>query len=225
LFVTERQKVFKFAHNAKLYDLATVTPMILWLGAGMVGSVLSASEMLRSQGNALAICSQITTVLFLNLAIVLLIIRRPPVQKAKGVLPRFAGAVGCLLPFSFLALPRASLTPAMAIFSSAFVFLGTAAAILSIYWLGRSFSILPQARGLVVEGPYRLVRHPLYLSELCIVFGRVWEFQQPWTFVVMLVAIGVQISRMHFEEQIMQETFSSYRDYARRTARLIPGFY
>jgi protein-S-isoprenylcysteine O-methyltransferase Ste14 len=213
------------AHKAKLYDLAAVSPVIMWLGIGIVGSLLRASQMLDSRDNALAICSQFATVLFLSLAIVLLVIRRPPVQKAKGVLARFAGVVGCLLPFSFLALPRANMLPTITLFSSTLIFLGTAAAILSICWLGRSFSILPQARGLVVGGPYRLVRHPLYLAELCVVFGRIWEFQQPWAFIVMLVAIGVQISRIHFEEQLLLETFPSYRDYATRTARLIPGLY
>jgi protein-S-isoprenylcysteine O-methyltransferase Ste14 len=32
--------------------------------------------------------------------------------------------------------------------------------------LGRSFSIMPQARTLVRSGPYRLIRHPLYVGEL-----------------------------------------------------------
>jgi protein-S-isoprenylcysteine O-methyltransferase Ste14 len=205
--------------------LAAVTPVALWLGVGIVGALLRTSQMLDSRGDVLAIGSQLATILFLSLVILMLVIRRPPLRKAKGVAPRLAGIVGCLLPVFLLALPRANLTPTMSIFSSAIVFLGTAGAILSVFWLGRSFSILPQARGLVVEGPYRLIRHPLYLAELCVVFGRIWEFEQPWPFIVLFAAIGAQISRMHFEEQVLLETFPSYCDYASRTARIIPGVY
>lgn len=215
----------KFLSKAKLYDIAAMIPLIIWLGFGIIGSFLRISHMLESRANVLAIFSQVATALFLSVVIVLLVIRLPPVRKAGGVLPRLAGILGFLFPFVVLALPRASLTPAMAIFSSAMVFLGTAASILSVYWLGRSFSILPQARVLVTEGPYGVIRHPLYLAELCVVFGRIWEFDQPWPFVVMLAAIGIQISRMHFEEQILLEAFPSYMEYTSRTARIVPGLY
>ncbi|MGA8172212.1 MAG: isoprenylcysteine carboxylmethyltransferase family protein [Methylocystis sp.] len=217
--------MIKCINKAKLYDLAAVTPVVVWLGLGIVGSLLKTKQMIESREEALAICSQITTTLFMSLVIVFIIIRRPPIRKSKGYLPRLAGISGFVLPFFFLALPRANLTRAITDFSSAVVFLGTAALILSVCWLGRSFSILPQARGLVIEGPYRVIRHPLYLAELCVLFGRVWELQLPWPFIVMLIAVGIQILRMHFEEQVLLEAFPSYREYANRTARLIPGIY
>jgi protein-S-isoprenylcysteine O-methyltransferase Ste14 len=217
--------MIKCIHKAKLYDLAAVTPLVTWLGLGIVGSLVRIKQMLELREDALAICSQVATVLFMSVVIVLLLIRYPSVRKAKGFLSRFAGIIGCLLPFFFLALPRANLTHATTVFSAALVFLGTAASILSVCWLGRSFSILPQARSLVIEGPYRIIRHPLYLAELCVVFGRAWELELPWPFIVMFMAIGVQISRMHFEEQVLLEAFPSYREYASRTARLIPGLY
>lgn len=217
--------MIKLLPKAKLCELAAVAPLIAWLGVGIVGSFLRVSEMLATGAEVLPIFSQIGTALFLSVVIMLLVIRRPAVRKAKGVIPKFAGILGLLLPILILALPRASLTHSMAIFSSAVVLAGTAASILSVYWLGRSFSIFPQARGLVTEGPYRIIRHPLYLAELCVVLGRIWDLNQPWPFVVMLAAIGIQISRMHFEERILLEEFPSYMDYKNRTARLIPGLY
>jgi protein-S-isoprenylcysteine O-methyltransferase Ste14 len=224
-FLTKGTIVIKFGYKAKLYDLVTVIPVIIWLGAGIAGSTLRASQILDSRGSTLAISAQAATVLFLSLAIVFLVIRRPPIRKARGALPRIAAFVSCLLPFSLFVLAPAKITAAASFLSSALVFFGTMAAIISIFWLGRSFSIFPQARGLVVDGPYRLIRHPLYFAELCVMSGRMLEFQQPWGSIVLFVAIGVLIARMHFEEKLLLETFPSYRDYMSRTARLIPGFY
>ena len=215
----------KFLSKAKFYELAATIPLVIWFGLGIVGSFLRVSQMLDSGANAIAVFSQVAIALFLSIVIVLLVIRLPPVRKTKGFLPMLAGILGFLFPFIVLALPRASLTPAIAIFSSVMVLVGTVASILSVYWLGRSFSILPQARGLVTEGPYQVIRHPLYLAELCVVFGRIWEFNQPWPFIIMLTAIGIQIARMHFEEKILLEEFPSYTEYANRTARIIPNIY
>ena len=55
-------------------------------------------------------------------------------------------------------------------------------------------------------------------------FGAMWQFEQPWAFIVLLVATGAQIPRMHFEEQVLMEAFPSYRDYAnpgKTTPRLV----
>lgn len=209
----------------KLCELGAAVPLVIWLGLGIIGSSLKILQMLVSGEDEIALFPQITTILFLSLAILLVIIRLPPVRNAKGFLPKVAGTVGCLLPFCFLMLPHVTPTPCIAIFSSAAVFLGMLASIVSLCWLGRSFSILPQARSLVMDGPYRYVRHPLYLAELCVVFGRICELEQPWPLIAMLAATASQFWRMHYEEQVLMEAFPSYHEYASRTARLIPGLY
>ena len=48
---------------------------------------------------------------------------------------------------------------------------GNALAVLVLVQLGRSFSVMAEARRLVTSGVYRWVRHPLYLAEELAVIG------------------------------------------------------
>ena len=161
------------AQKSKLYDLAAASPVIILFMFEIGLSLLLIYQSLNVRLGPLAIFSQLSSVVFSSLLILLFVIRRPPVQKAAGWTPRLAGALGFLLPLIVLVLPRAKLTLSMMIFSSVVVLLGTLASIVIVFWLGRSFSIFPQARGLVTGGPYRVMRHPLYLAEIVVFWSDV----------------------------------------------------
>lgn len=211
--------------KAKLYDLATVAPLILWLTLGIAGSFLKISEASFMQATAIMFFFQIGMAVLFFLIIILLVIRRTPRRKVRGLLPRLTAIAGCLLPFTTIALPRGDLSPLAKDLSSVIALLGVLASIAAVYYLGRSFSILPQARALMTDGPYRFVRHPLYLAEFVVLFGITWEIDQPWPLIVLVAAIAVQLTRIHFEEQVLSEEFPAYQEYAGRTARIIPGIY
>jgi protein-S-isoprenylcysteine O-methyltransferase Ste14 len=101
---------------------------------------------------------------------------------------------------------------------------GLAFAICSVAVLGRCFGILPDVRGLVTRGPYRLVRHPLYLGELTAVLGIVLGSRQPlWAAVTWVGCVGLQLARTSYEERNIRAEFPQYDEYAARTRRLIPG--
>jgi protein-S-isoprenylcysteine O-methyltransferase Ste14 len=101
---------------------------------------------------------------------------------------------------------------------------GLAFAIGSVAVLGRCFGILPDVRGLVTHGPYRYVRHPLYLGELTAVLGIVLGSRQPlWAGVTWIACLGLQLARTGYEERNISAEFPQYAEYAARTKRLIPG--
>jgi protein-S-isoprenylcysteine O-methyltransferase Ste14 len=93
----------------------------------------------------------------------------------------------------------------------------------SVISLGRCFGVLPEARGLVTRGPYRLVRHPVYLGEIGACTGLAVAAASPLNAALLAVLVLAQLVRMGFEEQALEEAFPvDYAEYASRTPRLLP---
>jgi protein-S-isoprenylcysteine O-methyltransferase Ste14 len=120
---------------------------------------------------------------------------------------------------------RTDLPVAVKIVSAAMVFIGTVGAIAALRHLGRSFSILPEGRKLVRSGPYRIIRHPVYLTEALSTLGAMIIFLSPEAAALVIAQFLLQLGRIHYEERVLRATFPEYADYARRTWRLIPGLY
>src|SRR5437764_768141 len=80
-------------------------------------------------------------------------------------------------------------------------------AFVSAWYLGSSFSLLPQARRLVTSGPYHYVRHPIYLGGLLITLGEVWLRFSPLVVVLNVVFVAAQVIRLRYEEDLLERTF------------------
>jgi protein-S-isoprenylcysteine O-methyltransferase Ste14 len=100
---------------------------------------------------------------------------------------------------------------------------GTALAFWSAWHLGRNFSLLPQVRTLVTTGPYRFVRHPIYLGGLLITIGEVWLRYSALTLALNVLFVAAQIIRLRYEERLLEQTFPEYAAYRAQTSALIPG--
>lgn len=92
----------------------------------------------------------------------------------------------------------------------------------SVLALGRCFGVLPEARGLVIRGPYRLVRHPVYVGEIVALAGLVLASPMLWNMALLVVFVAAQVARARMEERALTDAFPEYTSYAAQTGRLLP---
>ncbi|MFN2281792.1 MAG: methyltransferase family protein, partial [Anaerolineales bacterium] len=78
---------------------------------------------------------------------------------------------------------------------------------------------------LVALGPYRVIRHPMYLALLLVSLPVVVDSFSLFRFGVWLILLGTLIYKMGYEESMLLAKFPLYGEYRQRTSRLIPGLY
>jgi protein-S-isoprenylcysteine O-methyltransferase Ste14 len=93
----------------------------------------------------------------------------------------------------------------------------------SLLSLRRSFALVPGNRGVRDGGLYRIVRHPVYLSELTVLLGVVVANPTAANLIIWLCVGGLQFLRALAEEDFLSAD-PRYRSYRERVRfRLIPG--
>ncbi|MDP9128010.1 MAG: isoprenylcysteine carboxylmethyltransferase family protein [Pseudomonadota bacterium] len=153
-------------------------------------------------------------------------LRLKPTNAFAGIWPTTAAILGGFLILAVTCFrQRTDLPLGVQIGAGLLIFVGEGLTAFVLAYLGRSFSILPESRRLVTSGPYRWVRHPLYVAEALATIGVLINFLGVWTALLIALQLMLQFVRMHYEEQVLRANFPDYEDYARRTARLIPGVY
>lgn len=105
---------------------------------------------------------------------------------------------------------------------------GIVVAVLSARALGSSLTPFPRPSGdssLVAHGPYRVVRHPIYLAGLLFLAG-VSLLLSPWALALTAVLAVLWALKARVEERFLHEHYAQYGEYCTRTRfRLVPFVY
>ncbi|WP_224549237.1 methyltransferase family protein [Mesorhizobium sp. CA16] len=160
---------------------------------------------------------------FMMLVVVTTVARLPPLKTAQGIEPRISALIGCLATVTLIAVPRVQVAPKLEIVADLITILGFVLCIWCLWRLGRSFSILAQARRLVTTGPYQFVRHPLYACEAIVLLGVILRNPTWSTVVVGAIVVAFQYRRIVNEERVLGAAFPEYEAYRRRIPMLVPS--
>ena len=172
----------------------------------------------------LGLAALIFSTIFLFLILFFTVTRLPPRDSVGGLEPRITAIAGTFIMMLLIILPPGVVRPQQKVLSTVLIIVGTILSVYCIRQLGRSFSIMATARELVTQGPYKIIRHPLYGAEVVTITGMAIGHWTPAAAALALVWLALQIRRAQHEERVLRESFPEYGDYARRVPMLLPGF-
>jgi protein-S-isoprenylcysteine O-methyltransferase Ste14 len=91
-----------------------------------------------------------------------------------------------------------------------------------LWYLRRNFSVEPEARDLVTEGPYRWARHPIYAVYLLVNLGILLRHLTAQLALLMFAWFALLLVRVRFEEEVLDRAFPQYREYRRQVGAFGP---
>lgn len=152
---------------------------------------------------------------FHNLLLAWFYVRRQPAERydRQGLWLGLVAALLPVIPYSDGA-PKYILIPGLA---------GYGLCLWTLVVLGPRFGIAPADRGLTMLGPYRFIRHPMYLGELVFRVALVFSSRNILlTLLVVCLLAGIQIWRISREEKVI-DGYSCYTRFVHW--RLVPGIW
>jgi protein-S-isoprenylcysteine O-methyltransferase Ste14 len=109
--------------------------------------------------------------------------------------------------------------------TAAVTIMGACVIVIAKLRLGRSFGLMPANRGVIVRGPYNVVRHPIYTGYL--ITHVAFLLAHPELLNVLVIALGdcALVIRALMEERVLRGD-AEYRNYCSRVSwHLVPGVF
>jgi protein-S-isoprenylcysteine O-methyltransferase Ste14 len=152
------------------------------------------------------------------------LMRRPPAVQDRSLAAGVAVVVAYAYPYGqMLYLRRVPGEPAWPEAGLVLVTVAACLSLSSLVSLGRWFGVRPAVRGLVTRGPYRLIRHPMYLAYMLADFGYNLQEWNSGTVLLVLTGWASLFYRIYAEERVLSNDpgWPSYAAMVRH--RLVPG--
>lgn len=158
-----------------------------------------------------------------SLVVVLTVVRRRALSVDRSVAAGVLTVISTAGPFLLRASSGGGFLPDAA--TAAMSAVGLAIEISGKLTLGRSFGLVPANRGVVVKGPYRQVRHPIYTGYLLTHVAFLVAHPRLSNAIVLLAADTALVVRALYEERILGRDVN-YQAYCQRVAwHLVPGLF
>ncbi|GIW04537.1 MAG: hypothetical protein KatS3mg059_1157 [Thermomicrobiales bacterium] len=170
----------------------------------------------------LAMANHVITMVAMGIMAVLPVIRGRAIARGEGLAIKVIATVGgyAIIPLAMLPL---TWRPDWLLTISSLGLTATSAwEIWALLTLRRSFSVFPEARKLVMHGPYGIVRHPLYASYLLGYLLIALPRLSLLAVAITLAGIAAQIIRARREEAVLRSVFPEYAEYAERVPAFVP---
>jgi protein-S-isoprenylcysteine O-methyltransferase Ste14 len=151
--------------------------------------------------------------------------RVPAIASNRSFVPNAAAVTGTLLPAALVLLHPRQVSAGQLVAADLCLITGLLWSLWSLRTLGRCVSVLAQARSVVTAGPYRWIRHPLYAGEIVSTFGIALSVGTASAMALAWILVALQLYRAVCEERVLVATMPEYRDYRRRTSRIVPGIF
>ncbi len=153
-------------------------------------------------------------VFYLTLVLVYLF-HSPPNIPARGWLERYLPLAVTFAPAVVFRIHPDAEPPAAALLLCT---TGVALALWGLSALRGNFSIMAEGRALITNGPYRWLRHPIYLGEIITLAGLVWLSPHAITILGAAAIAAGQLWRAAIEERKLQQCFGEkFLDYRRKS--------
>ena len=182
-----------------------------------------AAHVSHARGEAhVALAVRFAIIVQMTILAVLFVVRRPSADTSDRPLDWVLGIVGTFLP---LLLRRTDPPGGLAWLGGPIQLIGASAVAVAALFLGRSFGLVPANRGLQLDGPYRLVRHPMYGAHLLGSLGYVLAYPSAANVLIAVATLLALIARAVAEERILAHD-PAYREYLERLPwRFLPYIY
>ncbi len=217
--------------QSTIYDWAMRLPIMVYYSLMLFRDVRAFFHQVQQEPAAfaqfdvaifVATMARISQWMFVFLFAIQPLFRLRAIAKSDQVLPRLAALIAVCAPLMFMQLERAPSNVAFDLLAVVVTLAANVMVVVTVSFLGRSLSVMPEARRLVQAGPYGIVRHPLYLCEILGFCGITLLYRSLPAVGLLLLTIALQIARARWEEGVLARTFPEFAAYRARTSFLIP---